>query len=280
MLSRCATMLRTATRLPVASRQQLAAKVASPATSPFRPVPRMMATVTRFRPEDAPQPQNESTKMQQQKSEQQEQTQTQMQPQTQQQQHGDLARGGDVMSDLSVMMPPPFRRMTDHMMQMQREMDSMMGAFGLPSVMSDPFDLMDRAALAPLLSRRGGAQLGLPAGLGRLVPLQVEEDDQGYSLTAEIPGFNKNEIKITLSEDGMLTMSGEHQEAEEDKSSSGDKTAKPPKSRRYTTFVRSIQLPEDAEVEGIKASTEHGVLSVHIPKNPKPAPKTREIPIA
>ncbi len=87
------------------------------------------------------------------------------------------------------------RRMADHMFQMQREMDAVMNALGLP----DPFgmDLFERAA-APLVARRApGALAGSPlAAAARLVPLEVEEDDKGYTVTAEVPGFDKNEIKV------------------------------------------------------------------------------------
>lgn len=88
--------------------------------------------------------------------------------------------------------------MADHMFQMQREMDAVMNAFGLP----DPFgpDLFERAA-APLVARRApGALAGSPmAAAARLVPLEVEEDDKGYTVTAEVPGFDKNEIKVRAS---------------------------------------------------------------------------------
>ncbi|EFJ49801.1 hypothetical protein VOLCADRAFT_59087 [Volvox carteri f. nagariensis] len=50
--------------------------------------------------------------------------------------------------------------------------------------------------------------------------------------------------------------------------------------RRYASFVRSIQLPDDANMENITANTQHGVLTVRIPKAAKPAPKVREIPIS
>ncbi|GIL51273.1 hypothetical protein Vafri_7109 [Volvox africanus] len=96
--------------------------------------------------------------------------------------------------------------MADHMLQMQREMDSLMGAFGMPSsLMTDPWDIFNRTA-APLVARRG------VGGLGRMVPLDVSEDDKCYTATAEVPGFDKSEIKVSVSEDGVLAMTGAHEE--------------------------------------------------------------------
>lgn len=75
------------------------------------------------------------------------------------------------------------------MLQMQREMDSMMGAFMPSSLMAtDPWDIFDRA-VAPMVARRAGV-------LGRVVPLEVTEDDNSYTVTAEVPGFEKKDLKV------------------------------------------------------------------------------------
>ncbi|KAG2500603.1 hypothetical protein HYH03_001371 [Edaphochlamys debaryana] len=203
--------------------------------------------------------------------------------------------------ELAHMGPMPFRRMADHMFQMQREMESVMGALGMaplgshpllgPSLLADPFDaFFDRAVMAPALARRSEAALGLPAGgLRRAVALEWEEDDQGYTLSAEVPGFDKSEIKITLSEDGTLTMTGAHSEGTEPETkpaeaakAEGQAKAKAPAVRRrsYASFVRSVLLPPDADREGIQASSDKGVLTLRIPKLPAPQPQVKEIPVA
>ncbi|PNH02368.1 Class III heat shock protein [Tetrabaena socialis] len=94
--------------------------------------------------------------------------------------------------------------------------------------------------------------------------------------------------QITLSDEGILTMTGTHEEGdqqpeqlEQDKDKGKAKAKGAAKARRYASFVRSIRLPDDADVEGISATTEHGVLTVRIRKAPQPerAP-VREIPVA
>ncbi|GIL75388.1 hypothetical protein Vretimale_7958 [Volvox reticuliferus] len=194
--------------------------------------------------------------------------------------------------DMRTIMPPPFSRMADHMLQMQREMDSLMGAFGMPSsLMTDPWDIFDRAA-APLAARRG-------VGLGRMIPLDVSEDDKCYKVTAEVPGFDKSEIKVSLSEDGLLTMTGAHEEgslagaevgkegeaatkAEGEAAKEGGPPSRVPirpRSRRHS-FTQSIQLPEGVDLAAVTATTHHGVLTVRIPKVPEQAPKVRMVPVA
>ncbi|KAG2500590.1 hypothetical protein HYH03_001358 [Edaphochlamys debaryana] len=211
-------------------------------------------------------------------------------------------RGLDLVPpELVSLMPMPMRRMADHMFQMQREMESVMGALGMaplgshpllgPSLLADPFDaFFDRAVTAPALARRSEAALGLPAGgLRRAVALEWEEDDQGYTLSAEVPGFDKSEIKITLSEDGTLTMTGAHSEGTEPEAKAaeaakaeGQAEAKAPAVRRrsYASFVRSVLLPPDADRGGIQASSDKGVLTLRIPKLQAPQPQVKEIPVA
>lgn len=85
----------------------------------------------------------------------------------------------------------------------------------------------------------------------------------------------------------MLNLTGSHEEVKEGASQPGaDKeggdAAKGVTARVSSklNFMRSVQLPDDADTGGITATTQHGMLTVHIPKTAKPAPKVREIPVA
>lgn len=102
--------------------------------------------------------------------------------------------------------------------------------------------------------------------------------------------------QVTVSEDGMLTMTGTHQDeatttttattagtatatlTEEGDKAKGEMAR--PRSRRFASFVRSVSLPDDADRSGISATTQHGVLCVRIPKTPVPQPKVHEVPIS
>lgn len=77
---------------------------------------------------------------------------------------------------------------------MQREMDAMLGSFGLPSdpfLSASPFLPSTRNPWALLDSTLGPAAAhGLIEGGGRLVALDVEEDDKGYTVNAEVGVFD------------------------------------------------------------------------------------------
>lgn len=78
-------------------------------------------------------------------------------------------------------------------------------------------------------------------------------------LKADLPGIKPDEVKIKV-EDGVLTVSGEHEEKEEEKK--GDYMRR---ERRYGSFSRSMSLPRGVKAEDIEATTEDGVLEVKIP---------------
>ena len=48
----------------------------------------------------------------------------------------------------------------------------------------------------------------------------IKEKDNGYELAMEVPGFNKEDLKLDL-EDGYLTISAEHNTTNEEKDNEG-----------------------------------------------------------
>ena len=90
---------------------------------------------------------------------------------------------------------------------------------------------------------------------GMLPDVEMIEDDQAVRLTAEIPGYKPESVKLSL-ENRVLTMSGE---------------------KPNGTFRRSFTVPSTIDTDRIEASVEHGVLTVTLPKAEKAKP--REIPV-
>ncbi len=93
----------------------------------------------------------------------------------------------------------------------------------------------------------------------------IKETDSAYELDVELPGYKKEQIKISL-ENGYLTVSAEKGEREEDKD------------KRYIrkeiteSCSRSYYVGEYVTDEQIKAKYENGVLSLTVPKaQPKKA---------
>ena len=99
----------------------------------------------------------------------------------------------------------------------------------------------------------------------------VKETDEGYEVDVDLPGFNKDEIKLDLN-NGYLTISTE-------KSLNKENKGKMLRQERYVgTMQRSFYVGESITEEDIKAKFENGVLSLMIPKKETPkVPEKKQI---
>jgi HSP20 family protein len=91
-------------------------------------------------------------------------------------------------------------------------------------------------------------------------PVDFVERDGDYEITAELPGLDHKDVEVTVA-NGALVIHGEKKMEREEKGRGAYFTE-----RRYGSFRRSFRLPQNAEVDGIAASFEKGVLKVTIPK--------------
>ena len=102
-----------------------------------------------------------------------------------------------------------------------------------------------------------------------LMKTDIKELDNGYELEIDLPGFKKGEVKAELN-NGYLTVSAAKglDEDKEDK-----KTGKYIRRERYAgACQRSYYVGEDITEEDIKATFEHGILTLFVPKKEvKPA---------
>lgn len=105
-----------------------------------------------------------------------------------------------------------------------------------------------------------------------LPTIDVSETDDHVIVRAEVPGMDKKDINITMS-DGLLTIQGE-KEQEKEKEKENFRFVE----RRYGSFSRSLRIPNGVDVDKIDASYKDGVLKVAIPKS-EPE-KSRKIEIA
>ena len=101
--------------------------------------------------------------------------------------------------------------------------------------------------------------------------VDIVEDANGYTINAELPQVNKEDVKVTV-ENGLLTIRGERKFEREQKDKKFHRVE-----RSYGTFVRTFRVPNDADGTKIKASYKDGVLQVTLPKSAEAAPKTIEI---
>ena len=96
--------------------------------------------------------------------------------------------------------------------------------------------------------------------------VDVVRDEGKLVVRADVPGIKPEEIKVEIRED-YLTLSGQHEEAKEEKDEHYVR-----RERRYGAFSRTIALPTGVEAKKIKARTHDGVLEVTVPL-PKEAAK-------
>jgi HSP20 family protein len=95
------------------------------------------------------------------------------------------------------------------------------------------------------------------------VRLDVAEDGQNVYVYAELSGVRKEDVNVTLSDDNVLTISGEKKRP--DAATGGDKNFTRVE-RRYGQFSRSVQIDAEIERERIAATFADGVLTITLPK--------------
>ena len=110
-------------------------------------------------------------------------------------------------------------------------------------------------------------------GLRRL-PLDVYEDDNGYSVTASMPGIDPEELDISFSEN-RLTIQGETKAQEVDESAKWHV-----RERRIGRYMRSITLPAAVNADSIGAAYEEGVLTLTLPKAEEVRPRRIAVQVA
>ena len=105
-----------------------------------------------------------------------------------------------------------------------------------------------------------------------LMRTDVIEKDNAYQLEAELPGFNKEDIRIDLKND-TLTISASHSDNKDEKDENGKYIRR---ERRSSSFQRSFHA-EGLKPEDISAQYKNGILTVTLPK--KEAIPAKEEPI-
>ena len=89
----------------------------------------------------------------------------------------------------------------------------------------------------------------------------IKETDDNYELIVDLPGFKKDEIKVSL-EDGYLTISAEKGLDKDEE----DKKGRILRQERYAGSCSRSFYVGDVKPEDIKAKYESGVLTVLVPK--------------
>lgn len=105
--------------------------------------------------------------------------------------------------------------------------------------------------------------------------IDIKEQDDKYYIEVDVPGVDKNDIKIEILDD-TLRISGEKCLNKEESKENYHRIE-----RNYGVFQRTLVLPENADKEEIKVYYEDGVLKIDIDKDVDMnlEPLTRQIEI-
>lgn len=102
--------------------------------------------------------------------------------------------------------------------------------------------------------------------------VDISETDTAYMIKGEIPGVDRENVKVTI-EDGMVTISGERKQEKEEKDKKFHRIE-----RSYGSFMRSFRLPDNVDETAVKAEFKDGMINVTLPKSAKT--KARSIDVA
>ena len=132
-------------------------------------------------------------------------------------------------------------------------------------------DFFDRYTRALALPFGRGSELMANGGWAPRV--DVSENDAAYVIKAEIPGVDKDDVKVTL-ENGVLTLQGERHQEREEKGWRFHRME-----RSYGHFMRSFSLPSNVDESHLKAIFHDGLLEVDIPKLEKTHSHAVQVPV-
>ena len=145
----------------------------------------------------------------------------------------------------------------------------------------DPVELLQREFDGMFNRWMGGREAGNGATLAPY-GVDIREDADHFYVEAELPGFKKEEVDITL-ENSTLTIAAERR-------SENQQQPPPPRrgegrsengiggewllnERRYTRFLRSFNLPPTVDENSVQAKLTDGVLTITINKREETKPR-------
>ncbi|KAK4385381.1 class I heat shock protein [Sesamum angolense] len=101
------------------------------------------------------------------------------------------------------------------------------------------------------------------------------ETPEAHVFKADLPGLKKEEVKVEVEDGRILQISGERTKEQEEKTDTWHRLE-----RKSGKFLRRFRLPENANMDQVKATMENGVLTVVVPKEEEKRPEVKAIDIA
>lgn len=143
----------------------------------------------------------------------------------------------------------------DHLKGLEEVSNRLNRIFGRPSASAEPGqEMLAMADWAP--------------------SVDISETDAAYLVRAEIPGVKKEDVEVTI-QDGMLTIQGERKQETEEKGKKFHRVE-----RCYGSFMRSFQMPDDADAEKVTAEFKDGMLNITLTKSEKAKPRQVNVSVS
>jgi len=114
---------------------------------------------------------------------------------------------------------------------------------------------------------------GDEAGIFR-ADLDIGETEDDLKITLDVPGIERKDIDISLS-NHSLVVKGEREEKEEEKKEDYHRVE-----RSFGAFERRITLPCEVDADRVSADLEKGVLTIMLPKSAQAKESERKIEIS
>jgi HSP20 family protein len=117
----------------------------------------------------------------------------------------------------------------------------------------------------------GGRRANGVNARGWIPAMDLVETEEHLVLRADLPGIDEKDLDIEI-KDGVLTVSGERKEEQEDKGEGFYRAE-----RAFGRFSRSLSLPDGIDTDQVSANFDRGVLEVKIPKPEESKPHRVQI---
>ena len=131
----------------------------------------------------------------------------------------------------------------------------------------DPFEELER-----MRRRMRKLMKATFTGFEESFPVDISETDEDLIIKADLPGFDKDEISIKLTEN-TLEISAQHKEKKVEETERVYRAE-----RRFGALRRFLTLPVEVDPDTAKAKLEKGILEIRV-KKAKPSKKAKKVEI-
>jgi len=105
--------------------------------------------------------------------------------------------------------------------------------------------------------------------------VDIAEDEKKLYIHAELPGIPKENVKVAIDENRILTIKGEKKREEKSEDKNYVRVE-----RSFGSFTRSFYIPDNVNTEKVDAEYQNGILEIKLDKLEPVKPKEIEISIS